>query len=527
MAKKKSSGTVTLTPERVTARARKDPAFLKRALKIPGLRSKLADDLLPASMQQTRGLNARLNNPIVAGSSITGRDLAHQATAATRVQYGPQEAQLTANLKDERQRLGDIGGWYNQYQAQVAQNAQQVAAAQDAATQQISALGQGVAGLGAQTLQSVAGAQQAQQVPGQPAAPVAPDAAATANQSTTARQMMVANLAAQAAQQGASAKTYASGVAGVVAPQERLGALINQQRNIRDVSDQQTALKAQEGAYSQKYRADTTQQEFANQLSRQTLKLNTTKAAADAAASSPQAQTAKAGLEVDQANAKTAGMTLKGYQSLSPAAQIKAVEDARKRAKTPVAKKDQTILTGPFTGLNPQAVAAMSPAQRDKRIKTYYSLTHADPRDKAAKELSSDAKFKKLYGVAPNSANQHREFRDDVAKVQSFISQNSLQGSRHDLANTLKAGGYILKDPSKPDKPANRLTIPKFGETAISVALDLNNLHGISRGTANRLHHSGYKNSVLGYPMAPSSGSSDTYVKPKRKATTGSRGDAQ
>src|SRR6185295_16873835 len=92
-----------------------------------------------------RQLNKRLNAPVVAGSPLTIRDLAHQTKAAATLQFGGDAVGLA------QQEARDKAGWYQQYQDQLAKLRGDVAAngaqANAAAQSLTSAVGQ----LGAQT----------------------------------------------------------------------------------------------------------------------------------------------------------------------------------------------------------------------------------------------------------------------------------------------------------------------------------------------------------------------------------------
>src|SRR3954469_4467045 len=131
----------------VADRARHDRAFLKKALANPGLRSKLPASMLPANLRQQRETNARLATPITPGSSTTERDLANAAQAATTTRYGPQARSLTEQQGIAKQTQRDTGSFYDQYLANLAQHAANVAGFQQGAQQGMAQVAQGITGL--------------------------------------------------------------------------------------------------------------------------------------------------------------------------------------------------------------------------------------------------------------------------------------------------------------------------------------------------------------------------------------------
>jgi hypothetical protein len=191
---------------RINKRAAKDKAFLARALKNPGLRAKLDPKFLSAPQRASRTLNARLNAPIVPGSSTTERDLAHEAQAAQTVRYGPQDAALGQQLGVAQQTERDTGSLYDQYRQALQQHSANISAFQAGAQQALGALQQGVTGLGQQS--AVQMAQSAAPTQSAVAAPSG-DLATLANQALAVRQAQAGTFGAEQALTGAAANTYA------------------------------------------------------------------------------------------------------------------------------------------------------------------------------------------------------------------------------------------------------------------------------------------------------------------------------
>ena len=235
---------------------------------------------------QQRALNARLNAPIASFQTPNGtivspsteRDLAHEAQAATTVQYGAQRQGLANDLTSATNQQAGNQHWFDDYrnkladwQAQIAQaNQQNVAAAQ--------ALPGMVQGLGQQQ-QGVVQQQQAQNsavTGGQ----VNPQLAQQAGQANQVSQAIGANWAGAAQQMAAGRNQYASDVTNLVAPAQQRQALDQGQQQITKVKSAQTDLAGREGAYNQQYRAGRRTDEQKSLLAEASLGLDTAKAQA-------------------------------------------------------------------------------------------------------------------------------------------------------------------------------------------------------------------------------------------------------
>jgi len=304
---------------RVTARARKDPAFLQRALRNPGLRSRILDTaLLPRDLQQQRELNA----PIVPGSSMTGRDLARRAAAETTTAYAIPEAEYGQQLKAAQQHQADVGGWWDQYQAAINAGAEQVKAAQDQMVGGAQGVAQGVQGLGQAQIGGILGQAQATAAPG---APPTASLATEANRAQVARETLAGSYLGQAQQQAGASKGLAAYQAGVVAPGYKLQGLTQAQRDLDAVRDKQTALAVKKGADLLKTRADIRQQEIANTIAMQGLGIKAEAARTSAAAASPEAAAAKTGATAAATQAAKYGYTPHQWALLGPDGRQKAI----------------------------------------------------------------------------------------------------------------------------------------------------------------------------------------------------------
>lgn len=480
---------------RVTARAKKDPEFLKRALANAGLRGRITDTtLLNPAQRQARELHTRLTSPIVTGSKITGADLAHQAAAAGQVEFGPKEQDLKAQLLAQQQRSGDIDRWYGQYLAQVQNYAQGVGQAEDVATGQIAGLGAGVTGLGQETAQRIQqGANQDAAARGTTAQNIVP----LADQGTVARQALVGSYVGQQAQRAAAEKDYAAGLAGPVAGAQRLGALTGQQRNIEAVRKKQSELTGLKSAANLKYRTTKTQQEFANQIALGTLDVSQSNALQNTPAAKAAAATTTANLGVDAANAKTAGIGLKTYQALPPADQVKAVAAGRKRTSATGAAADKPQTTGAFIGMTPAQIAKLPQAEIDKRTKRYYDLTHkpGGPGNTVLPSTQYERDFFNKYGIKPAGTPALNKARSDIAAAQTWLGKVGTKDTDGKPITTQSIVDALASGQSGSKTSAG---IPKIDRAFIRAALDVIRYGGVTNPTAARLHHMGYSVNKLG-----------------------------
>lgn len=208
--------------------AAKKPLTAGRISKLaanPGTRAALADKFLSPAQLRQRQMNARLDAPVVDGSSMTNRDLAHQTKAASTLQFGGDPVALA------QQEAKDKSGWYQQYQDQVAKLrgdiANNAAQANTAAQGLTSAVGQ----LGAQTAVGTG------------------DVRADADKGSAIRQALSASLGATVAAKGSNANDYAANLADVVVPGQKLTAQNAGAAGVRSARDQLAA-------FVQKYRGD-------------------------------------------------------------------------------------------------------------------------------------------------------------------------------------------------------------------------------------------------------------------------------
>lgn len=439
---------------RASAKTPGGRALLKRALRDPGLRSKLPVNLLPPEVGAQRQLNMRLDAPITQGSSITERTLAREAKAAEQVQYGPQQQALGTQLATAQQVQRDTGSFYDQYLAQLAQNERDVANIQAGAQQALTQVGTGITGLAGTDAAQLQG--QANQAAGARGAQ-AGDLSQMASGATATRQALVGSFQAQQALQGAGANTYASGLANVVGPTQKLSALAQGQRQVGKVQSDITALAGQRGAYNQQYRSQQRAAEGKNVLARQALGLS--------------------------AEAKAA--------TLQESAKKRRSQERQTTARlTSQERQDQARL---------EAQARQGSLNRENQRKLQALRDKAKGSSTALSKQEADDFYAK-YGIKPQATAAVARGRDSVASVQNIISRQKglpkTAASRAQLYSTLVAGQTA-------DKKAKQVGIAKQNPLWTDVALDLWQYGGITGSTAHKLHLAGYPVKVLGFKNAP------------------------
>lgn len=453
--------------DRINARAAKDRAFLKRALKDPGLRSKLDPKYLSSTQQKSRALNTRLNAPITPGSSTTERDLAHAAQAATSVQFGPQEQALGQQLGVAQQTQRDTGSFYNEYKAALEQHAQNVQAFQAGAQQALAGTAQGITGLAGQDatqLQGMANAQAAQQG-------VAPagDMTQLQNQAAATRQALIGSFQGQQALQGANANAYADTQANVVAPGQKLSALAQAAGRTRDIGKQIGNLKTQEGAFNEQFRDTRRQDEFKNVLAASTLNANVAQDQAQAATAATNAKTAQTRVTETTRHNRTA-------EGIAKTRNKNAAVTAQQKADLAAGKVNQY-------GYTDAAWRAMSTGQRQKVIKDFKASSRSGSTDAATRDAKA---FYAKYGVKPVATGQLNTAKSSISQAQTWI-HNVLASNPNMPLNQV---GQLLT--TGQPKTKDGVAIPKQNALFVRVAMDIKQYGGVTPGTADRLHRAGY-----------------------------------
>jgi len=218
---------------------------------------------LPAAQRKQRELNTRLAQPIVAGSSVTNRDLAHQRSAATDLQFG-------ANAVGKAAQQGkDVSGWFADYLRELNQHSQNVGQIGQQAQSNLTNIGSSIRGLDQSQLDKQVGSAQADAASrGQV---VEPGVAQRGSDASAVRQALLASMQGVQNQQAAGSSTYADALAHVVGPGQKLQAQAQERGKLTD-------LESKIGAFRTNFDATTKADEAKTVLANQAFNLNQDKA---------------------------------------------------------------------------------------------------------------------------------------------------------------------------------------------------------------------------------------------------------
>lgn len=206
-------------------------------LKNPGTRSLVATKDLPKGYDpafiKKRQMAEKFRAPITEGSSLTYGQVASESKDAANVQFGPNAVANSQQLEK------DTAGWYDDFQRQLAQH-----------TQNTERYGQeaNTASLGLQNAEGMTAAHN----------PSAENQQVFAN-ARAVRQSLNAAYGSQIADNAASSNKYASLRQNVVAPGNKIGAVLGAKKATSD-------LQAKIGAYQQDYRNKVRESEAQNVL---------------------------------------------------------------------------------------------------------------------------------------------------------------------------------------------------------------------------------------------------------------------
>lgn len=421
-------------------------AQIKRRLANPGERSRLDAKYLTPAQRKQRELNTRLNAPATPGSSMTNRDVAHQADSAVRLQYQPQEQQVQSNIAAREQTEKDVGNWFAKFQDDLRTHATNI---------------QAIGKQGVDSATGLTAAAGGMQAPGGTATPDDANAAKV-------RAALAASLGGLANQTAASNNTYADTLANVVAPGQRVVGLMGARKDTMSVRDKLSALKAEEGAANQKFRSDLVGDEAKNVLAQQALGLDV----------------AKTQTQAEQQAARQAETSRHNKASeKQDAASIKA------RAKADAGKVNQY-------GYTNADWSAKSTEERRKIIKESKGSKTKSPYLGTSQQNTFQTTFESTRSVAGKYKDQYS--RPELAQIlltgrpasTIYVDKNGkyLPGVS-DLSTAHKQGGHAVKLPA----------IPKVSNSAaISAALDAIYDGHLSPATIRKLHKAGIKVNGLG-----------------------------
>lgn len=396
------------------------PGRIKQMLKNPGLRSTLADKYLTPELLAKRNENRRLARPVVPGSSMTNRDLAHARDAAVQVQYGPEQQALGQQLATQRQQQRDMGGFFDQYINDVRQAATRIqgnnAAANTAMQNLVGAAGKIPTALGSDaSSQNVTDAQNASAI----------------------RQALLASFGSTMTATGRNAENEATTRGFVVAPGQKLQNQAQGFRNISAVREKQTELGQRKGAFASRFVGDTKSNEAKNVLAAQALGLDITKAKQSA---------------VNQAGAggEKYGYTPSEWLSLS----------ASQRAAIVKASKPKTAAPG-------ASQMATQAAKHGYTLAEWRNLSTQERRDVIAKDQKTGGAKKVKPVTGPGSLTPQAE-----QKVVSQINK-VYQALAHPTKVVLDANKNQTIRPASVDEVLARLRSQAIDPNVINVARSL------------------------------------------------------
>lgn len=166
----------------------------------PRTRAAVPSQYLSSEHRREREMNARLNAPVGAGSSVTNRDVAREARADANVRYGQSEAELRNQYARSVMQQQRLPQYMDAYRAQLNQAKTQAQQAYAQAAQNA----RGLAGAVSNTAGDAQMVQQMQAEAAQRGGAVDPNALNTAVQAAAVRQAGGNSLGALADVQGAN-----------------------------------------------------------------------------------------------------------------------------------------------------------------------------------------------------------------------------------------------------------------------------------------------------------------------------------
>ena len=215
------------------------PARVRKLAKDPGTRSTIPTRLLPQQYRQARELNARLDAPVAPGSGLTGRQLGRDTKSYVTQKYGMGDQAEQQGIRTQQQLNTDTTGWYDKYLQDLRTHAANINTFADQNVAQTQGAGQGIANV----------AQQALAGQGDPVSQ------GMNAQAADTRQLYAGSFFGQASAVGTANKNYASTVANVVGPGQRLQAQAQGGRALTTLREKAATRADVKGADAQSYRS--------------------------------------------------------------------------------------------------------------------------------------------------------------------------------------------------------------------------------------------------------------------------------
>lgn len=393
------------------------PARVKKLARNPGDRSKIPTRLLPQQYRAEREKNARLNAPVAPGSSLTNRQLGRDTKSYMTQRYAQGDQAERQGIATQEGLNRDTTGWYDQYLNDLRTHARNIGTFADQNVAQTQGAGQGIANAAGQAL----------------AGQTDPISRGINAQAADTRARYAGSFAGQASAIGTADKNYASTVANVVGPGQKLQAQAQGGRALTTLREKATARADAKGADAQQYRSGRISEE---QKIAAADAIAQGKSAVEAAKIAGRTTVAKI-----NAGSKTPPVpyyTWAQWKSLSPAEKRAAVKDYQKRptsgkgtgAKPPAKGEDGTVLPKPA-------------AEQIKGFGRAYEGAAAFKKTKPG--FGSDAAYRYLKtknskGVSPFLLRAAAE-----AAVDGFIHKKTAEAIRKQLGIRVRDLGYPVR----------------------------------------------------------------------------------
>ena len=290
------------------------PARVKKLAKDPGTRSKIPTRLLPQQYRAEREKNARLNAPVAPGSSLTNRQLGRDTRSYITQKYAQGDQAERQGIATQEGLNRDTTGWYDQYLNDLRTHARNIGTFADQNVAQTQGAGQGIANAAGQAL----------------AGQSDPISRGINAQAADTRARYAGSFAGQASAVGTADKNYASTVANVVGPGQKLQAQAQGGRTLQTLREKAAARADAKGADAQQYRSGRISEE---QKIAAADAIAQGKSAVEAAKIAGRTTVAKI-----NAGSKTPPVpyyTWAQWKSMSPAEKRAAVKDYQKKPRAP------------------------------------------------------------------------------------------------------------------------------------------------------------------------------------------------
>lgn len=395
------------------------PARVKKLAKNPGERSKIPTRLLPKEYRAEREKNTRLNAPVTPGSSLTNRQLSRDTRDYTTQKYGPGDLAERQGLATQEGLNRDQTGWYDKYLQDLRSHAANVNRYADQNVEQTGGYGQGLARAGQQALAGQAD----------------PVSRGINAQAADTRARYAGSFVGQASAVGTANKNYASNVANVVGPGQKLQAQAQGARALTGLREKAATRADVKGADAQQYRSGRITEE---QKILAADAIAQGKSAVEIAKIAGRTTVAKIGAETTKSTKSppVPYYTWAQWNGMSPAEKRAAVKDYQKKPKTG---------GGAGGGKGDPKVKPLPASSAPQRSDFRRAYEGGAAFKKAKPGYGSDAAYRYLKsknskGVSPFLLRAAAE-----ASVDGFIHKKTAEAIRKNLGIRVRDLGYPVR----------------------------------------------------------------------------------